>query len=74
MSLWLTGLKETVDQLPEFVRLSASMGVKEVHLQRLVFDEAGFGKARPEHSLFEQTRVDEQAAIEAAQASARNLA
>ncbi len=68
VSLWLTGLKETVEQLPAFVRLAASMGVKEVHLQRLVFDDAGFGKARPEHSLFEQIRQDEQAAIEAAQA------
>jgi len=68
VSLWLTGLKETVQQLPEFVGLAASMGVKQVHLQRLVFDAVGFGKARPEHSLFEQTRADEQAAIEAATA------
>jgi MoaA/NifB/PqqE/SkfB family radical SAM enzyme len=68
VSLWLTGLKETVEQLPAFVRLAGSMGVSEVHLQRLVFDETGFGKARPEHSLFEQTRQDEQAAIAAAQA------
>src|ERR1700676_3744827 len=41
VSLWLTGLKETVGQLPEFVRLAASMGVREVYLQRLVFDEGG---------------------------------
>jgi MoaA/NifB/PqqE/SkfB family radical SAM enzyme len=73
VSLWLTGLKETVDQLPEFVRLSASMGVKEVHLQRLVFDAAGFGKARPEFSLFEQTQEDEQTAIETAQAIGTRL-
>lgn len=32
VSLWLTGLKETVDQLPAFVRLAATMGVGEVHL------------------------------------------
>jgi MoaA/NifB/PqqE/SkfB family radical SAM enzyme len=73
VSLWLTGLKETVDQLPAFVRLAASMGVKEVHLQRLVFDDTGFGKARAEFSLFEQTRDDEQAAIEAAQAIGTEL-
>jgi MoaA/NifB/PqqE/SkfB family radical SAM enzyme len=66
VSLWLTGLRETVEQLPAFVRLAASMGVREVHLQRLVFDEAGYGLARPEFSLFEQTRDDETAAIEAA--------
>ena len=68
VSLWLTGLKDTVQQLPDFIRLAARMGVREVHLQRLVFDEAGFGMARGEHSLFEQTRAEEQAAIETAQA------
>lgn len=73
VSLWLTGLKETVEQLPDFVRLAAAMGVQEVHLQRLVFDEAGFGKARPEFSLFEQTQAEEQAAIEAAQAIGATL-
>jgi MoaA/NifB/PqqE/SkfB family radical SAM enzyme len=66
VSLWLTGLRETVAQLPDFVRLAAEMGVKEVHLQRLVFDEAGYGLAAAGHSLFEQTRDEEQAAIEAA--------
>ncbi len=67
VSLWLTGLKETVQQLPEFVRLAASIGVREVHLQRLVFDDQGFGMARPNSSLFEQTRADEQEAIDTAQ-------
>ena len=59
VSLWLTGLQETVDQLPAFVRLADTMGVKEVHLQRLVFDEAGYGMARPESSLFERVRERE---------------
>jgi MoaA/NifB/PqqE/SkfB family radical SAM enzyme len=67
VSLWLTGLKETVDQLPEFVRLAASIGVKEVHLQRLVFDDLGRGLARTESSLFEKTQAEEEAAIAAAQ-------
>ena len=66
VSLWLTGLRETVAQLPDFVRLAAEMGVKEVHLQRLVFDEAGYGLAAAGHSLFEQTRGEEQASIDAA--------
>jgi MoaA/NifB/PqqE/SkfB family radical SAM enzyme len=68
VSIWLTGLKETVQQLPEFVRMAAGMGVHEVHLQRLVFDDAGFGKARAENSLFEQTQAEEEQAIAAAQA------
>jgi MoaA/NifB/PqqE/SkfB family radical SAM enzyme len=73
ISLWLTGLKETIQQLPDFVRLAASMHVREVHLQRLVFDEAGFGLASAEHSLFEQTAAEEMAAITAAQAIGAEL-
>jgi MoaA/NifB/PqqE/SkfB family radical SAM enzyme len=68
VSLWLTGLKETVDQLPDFVRLAARIGVKEVYLQRLVFDDLGRGFARGESSLFEKTRREEDEAIAAAQA------
>ncbi len=73
VSLWLTGLRETVQQLPEFVRLAARMGVGAVHLQRLVFDETGFGMARADASLFERTRREEQAAIAAAEAIAAEL-
>jgi len=67
VSLWLTGLKETIDQLPAFVRLAATMRVKEVYLQRLVYDPTGFGMARPESSLFEQVREREGHAIAEAQ-------
>jgi MoaA/NifB/PqqE/SkfB family radical SAM enzyme len=67
VSLWLTGLKENVDQLPDFVRLAARIGVREVYLQRLVFDDLGRGLARSESSLFEATQAAEEAAIAAAQ-------
>jgi MoaA/NifB/PqqE/SkfB family radical SAM enzyme len=73
VSLWLTGLKETVQQLPDFMRLSAKIGVKEVHLQRLVFDDAGFGMARAESSLFEAMAAEEQACIDAATALGKTL-
>ena len=73
VSLWLTGLKETIGQLPDFVRLAADMGVGEVHLQRLVFDEAGYGLARADSSLFERMRAEEEGAIEAAQSLAATL-
>ena len=73
VSLWLTGLKETVDELPAFVRLAAKMGIGEVHLQRLVFDDLGRGLMTAEQSLFEQTRADEEAAIEAATALGATL-
>ncbi len=71
VSIWLTGLKETVQQLPDFVRMAARMGVKEVHLQRLVFDDAGFGMARQENSLFEQTQAEEEQSSPTAQALGR---
>jgi MoaA/NifB/PqqE/SkfB family radical SAM enzyme len=73
VSLWLTGMKETVEQLPDFVRLAAEMGVSEVHLQRLVFDERGYGMATAAQSLFESTREVERQAIEAAQALGASL-
>ena len=37
VSAWLTGLKETITELPAFVQLAAEIGVREVYLQRLVF-------------------------------------
>ena len=68
VSLWLTGLKETIAQLPDFVRLAARTGVAEVYLQRLVFDDLGRGLAREQSSLFERTRKEEDEAIAEAQA------
>jgi MoaA/NifB/PqqE/SkfB family radical SAM enzyme len=73
VSLWLTGLKETIDQLPAFVRLAATMRVREIYLQRLVYDEEGFGLARPESSLFEQVREREAQAIGEAERLGREL-
>ncbi len=59
LSLWLTGLRETLEQLPAFIRLAHSMGVMEVHLQRLVyFENEPRGLARPESSLFEHDREE----------------
>jgi MoaA/NifB/PqqE/SkfB family radical SAM enzyme len=52
VSLWLTGLKETVDQLSAFVRLACDLDIREVYLQRLVYFPEGQGLARPESALF----------------------
>ena len=74
VSLWLTGLKETVDQLPDFVRIAADIGVNEVYLQRLVYTEEGsFGMARPDQALFEQLTQREAEKIESAETLARSL-
>ena len=62
VSAWLTGLKNTIRELPEFVKIAAEIGVKEVYLQRLVFfDEKTIGLARPDQALFARlTREDAQ--------------
>ena len=74
VSLWLTGMKETIEQLPAFVRVANDIGVREVYLQRLVFfDEHAIGMARPDQALFEQLSRDETAHLEAAEAQARAL-
>jgi MoaA/NifB/PqqE/SkfB family radical SAM enzyme len=59
VSLWLTGLKETIDQLPEFVWLAHRIGVGEIHLQRLVFTPEGQGLARAQSALFDKLEGEE---------------
>jgi MoaA/NifB/PqqE/SkfB family radical SAM enzyme len=73
VSLWLTGLQDTIGQLPEFVRLAAQIGVREVYLQRLVFDEAGFGLARADQALFARGQQTEAVAVDAARQLAAEL-
>ena len=76
VSLWLTGLRETVDQLPAFVRLAHSAGIYEVYLQRLVFFDNPMSKeslARAESALFEHTTEREEALIHEAELIAKEL-
>ena len=67
VSLWLTGLRETIGQLPAFVRLADELGIGEVYLQRLVYFEEGQGLARDRSSLFEKTQESELVAIQEAE-------
>ncbi len=74
VSVWLTGLKETTVELPDFVALAAEIGVREVYLQRLVyFDKDAIGLARPEQSLFEQLNAADAGYLAAAEEKAREL-
>ncbi|MSP66754.1 MAG: radical SAM protein [Alphaproteobacteria bacterium] len=74
VSLWLTGLKETVAQLPAFVRVADDIGVKEVYLQRMVFfDQEAIGLARPDQALFERLTREEAGHLAAAEALAASL-
>ena len=74
VSAWLTGLRQTVEELPDFVRLAAETGIKEVHLQRLVFfNDAAIGLARPDQALYERLSAEEATHIDRANALAKSL-
>src|SRR6202161_80018 len=74
VSAWLTGLRETVEELPDFVRLAAETGIKEVHLQRLVFfKENSIGLARPDQALYERLSGEETVHIDRATELAKSL-
>jgi MoaA/NifB/PqqE/SkfB family radical SAM enzyme len=74
VSAWLTGLKETIAELPAFVRVAADIGVKEVYLQRLVyFEDDAIGKARPDQALFERMTAEESVYLDEAAELARSL-
>jgi MoaA/NifB/PqqE/SkfB family radical SAM enzyme len=74
VSAWLTGLRETIEELPDFVRVAAETGVKEVYLQRLVFFEKdSIGKARPDQALYEQLSREEAVHIDRATELAKSL-
>ena len=74
VSLWLTGLQETITQLPDFVRIAHDIGVGEVYLQRLVyFDRDTIGLARPDQTLFERLTSEEQGHVDAATQLAHTL-
>src|SRR6266446_2505898 len=73
VSLWLTGLKETVAQLGDFVRLAHQIDVAEVYLQRLVYFPEGQGLARPESALFAGGDDEEGRLVREAETLARSL-
>jgi MoaA/NifB/PqqE/SkfB family radical SAM enzyme len=74
VSLWLTGLKETIAQLPDFIRVGHEIGVRDIYLQRLVFFESdAIGLARPDQALFERMTCEEAWYLETAEALARSL-
>jgi hypothetical protein len=67
-------LRNTVEQLPDFVRVAAEAGIREVYLQRLeFFAENAIGIARPDQALYEQLSREEAAYIDRAAAVAASL-
>ena len=56
-SIWMTGMKENIGELPALLRLAAKMGVPEVYVQRMVYtadtQQAAPGMMDAGHSLFD---------------------
>jgi radical SAM protein with 4Fe4S-binding SPASM domain len=61
LSLWCTGMKENIAELPDLVRLAARLGIDEVYLQRLVFYDEGsmIGLAREDQSLYGRSSAND---------------
>ena len=53
LSLWFLGNQENITELPKLIELTARMGIRELHLQRLVYflDDEGYGLANSQSSL-----------------------
>src|SRR5215212_6274267 len=61
LSLWVTGMKTTLGDLPAPVRVAADHDVREVYLQRLVYSERGL--ATEEQALYGRAADGERAAL-----------
>ena len=71
VSLWITGLKSNIAELPALVRLAHDIGVREVYLQRLVY--SGRGLAVQDEALFRQAEETELIAVREAEHLATEL-
>ena len=71
VSLWITGMKSNVGELPALVRLAHEIGVREVYLQRLVY--SGRGLAVQDEALFGQAADAELTAVREAERLARHV-
>lgn len=71
LSFWFTAMHENLAELPDLVRLSARLGVREVYVQRLVY--YGQGLAVGEQSLFRAMHAAEERLLAEAEALAQDL-
>jgi radical SAM protein with 4Fe4S-binding SPASM domain len=69
VSLWLTALKDNIDEIPGLVPLAVRTGASSIHLQRLVYN--GLGIATEDQSLYGRLEARETEMIRAADAAAR---
>jgi radical SAM protein with 4Fe4S-binding SPASM domain len=70
VSIWMTGVRENIAELPNLVRLAAHMGVPEIYVQRMVYYlDTGkpHGLMVSEQALFDDAVMTGQAIAEAEQ-------
>jgi MoaA/NifB/PqqE/SkfB family radical SAM enzyme len=76
-SLWMTGLKENIAELPDVIRIAARVGVPEVYLQRMVYygdaDIVAPGLLEGGHGLYASFDAQVEAIIAASDALAQEL-
>jgi MoaA/NifB/PqqE/SkfB family radical SAM enzyme len=76
-SIWMTGMKENISELPALLRLAAQMGVPEVYVQRMVYtvdsSEPLPGMMDDGHSLFDDYNREIERIIAEAEALAAEL-
>jgi radical SAM protein with 4Fe4S-binding SPASM domain len=76
VSIWMTGMKENIGELPALLSMAAQMGVPEVYLQRMVYyndAEQAPGMLDDEHGLFVHFDDEIDALIERCETLARDL-
>ena len=76
VSIWMTGMRENIDELPDLVRLAARVGVPEVYVQRMVYYLDGdepHGMMGTGHALFDDFDERADRAIAEAEAVGREL-
>jgi len=76
-SIWMTGMKENIGELPALLRLASQMGVPEVYVQRMVYtvDTAASppGMMDDGHSLFDDYNQEIERIIAEAEQLAQKL-
>jgi MoaA/NifB/PqqE/SkfB family radical SAM enzyme len=76
LSIWMTGMRENVAELPDLVRLAARVGIREVYMQRMVYylDQAQApGMMDAGHALFDDFDAQADRAVAEAEAVAAAL-
>jgi MoaA/NifB/PqqE/SkfB family radical SAM enzyme len=61
ISLWFTAMRENLHELPNLIQLAGESGIREIHLQRLVYFEEGL--AHSKQALFRRSTSEELAIV-----------